>query len=46
MLMRLAGVVTTMSGTVKGGRLLLDTCAVSSKGLPSKSVRESATSLT
>lgn len=46
MLMRLAGVVTTMSGTVKGGGLLLDTCAVSSKGLPSKSVRESATSLT
>ena len=46
MLMRLAGVVTTMSGTVKGGGLLLDTSAVSSSGLPSPSVKESATSLT
>ena len=45
-LIRLAGVDTKISGTLKGGGLLLDTCAVCSKGDPLLSVKESATNLT
>ena len=46
MLIRLAGVVTTMSGTLNGGGLLLDTWTVDTNGVPELSVRESATDLT